>query len=265
MASNRTIVGLGVLGLAAYLYWRRTEELAASGPAASASGTVAGAGQCSTGLAAQMAAAVKALPPGSTPNTGAIIKTVGASATAVASAVNPVAGAVVGVASVVAGTLFSIFQGKPLDPVVHILIQEQPYAYAERNNTIEGEPIYALDSCGYLHPLQAEVNAAGYSYRDIIAVNWEVFAMMPKIGTPVTSVADLRDAGIEMPRPSDAATLRGALGNDILFKLGTDNTVHGPWESDANVPPIPGSPAQWVAFAGQYDPTETTVPAGSWG
>ena len=89
--------------------------------------------------------------------------------------------------------------------------------------------------------------------------------MLPKADQPVNSVSDLVNAKIDMPRPADAGTLRAVFGNDILFKLGSDNTVHGPWEAGANVAPLPGSPAEWVKIAGTYEPTHTDVPAGSWG
>jgi len=273
VAETRTILGVGILGLAAYLYWKRQGEIdtanaqaqAQAGPAGATG--IAGAGQCTSGLADEMAAAVRALPAGSNSaaKTEAIIKAAGASATAIASAINPIAGAVVGAVSTIAAVVFPMFQGKPLDPVRNVLIQEQPYAYQDQNNFIGGQPVYALDRCGYLHQLLSEINTAGYSYRDVIAVNWEIFSMMPTIGTPITNRNDMINAKIDMPRPADADTLRAVLGNDIQFCLGADPTVHGPWEANANVQPLPGSPAEWVKFAGTYEPTHTDVPAGSWG
>ena len=279
MADTRTVLGVGVLGLAGYLYWKRSTEIDAANAQATAQVNAVRAGEatsgaCTSGLLAEMQAAWKQQPPASASNAAAMVKQIGASATAVATAINPIAGAVVGVASTIAAAIFPMFQGKPLDPVRNILIQEQPYNYVEKdeaairsanNNVIDGSQIYALDACGYLHALQNDVNAAGYSWRDIIAVNWEIFSMMPAIGTPITQVGDLINSKIAMPRPADAGTLRAVFGNDILFKLGSDNTVHGPWEAGANVPPLPGSPAEWVKIAGTYEPTQTEVPAGSWG
>ena len=279
MADTRMALGLGLFGLAGYLYWKRSTEIDTANAQATAQANAVRAGEatsgsCTSGFLAEMAAAWKQQPPASASNAAAMVKTIGASATAVAGAINPIAGAVVGVVSTIAAAVFPMFQGKPLDPVREILIQEQPYNYvisneqtikATNDNTISGATIYALDACGYLHPLQNEVNAAGYSYRDIIAVNWEILSMLPQLGTPITNVSDLVNAKIDMPRPADAGTLRAVFGNDILFKLGTDNTVHGPWEAGANVPPLPGSPAEWVKIAGTYEPTQTEVEAGSWG
>jgi hypothetical protein len=185
--------------------------------------------------------------------------TIGGGATQIAAQVNPVAGAVVGAATVAATALFSIFSSSPPDPAVRFLIAEMPHNWTGRSNIPPGAVIYALDRCGYLHEVggEGDLQAGGWISREVIAVNWKVFQMMP-IGDPIESAREIERA--RMPRPADAGVLRSMLGNDIRLYVGREERLRGPWDADAHIPPTAGSPAMWAEFAGSYVPTRTASP-----
>jgi hypothetical protein len=99
-------------------------------------------------------------------------------------------------------------------------------------------PVYVMDKEGVLHEFQGKnLNDAGFSWRAIITVRQAIIDLLTK-GSPTTKASDTTWAS----RPDDAKLLRGIFGNDILFKIGDSNDLHGPWESDANIPAKPGSP-----------------------
>lgn len=184
-----------------------------------------------------------------------IIGAVGGGVAAVAGAINPVAGAVASIATLGA-TMLSVFSSRPPDPVLRLIIMEMPYNWTGRSNTPMNVPAYAIDRCGYKHRLLTPIESGntGYLLREVVAVNWKVFAMLPE-GAPINSAAEIDR--VAMPRPGDAGILRATLGTDIRFIIGREERIRGPWDADANVPPLAGSPAMWAAFAGEYTPTHT--------
>lgn len=241
---TKQILGLALGATAAFFFFQKKKAIQASM-------------QPSAGLAASLAATVTPAAVPAPDQTAQQIRAAGGVAAGAASFIpgaGPAIGTAIGAASSIAATIYSLFQGKPLDPVQHLLIQEMPFNYQGQENVMLGQPVFALDAYGYLHELSSDVNAAGYSWREIVAVNWKIFSMMPKAES-IAHLAEMK--GREMPRPSDPAVLRSVFGNDMRFKLGNSNDVHGPWEGTANVEPAIGSPAMWAAFAGEYVPTKT--------
>lgn len=174
-----------------------------------------------------------------------------------------------GAVGAIGGTLMTVFgSGTPLEPVSKILITQFPYAWPERSNIPQGNSggaieasrgIYALDRYGYLWQIGRPLGECGWMDREVIAVDWKVFSMMPKGNALICSPEEID----RMPRPVAADLLRGAFGNNIRFYTGSDPRVHGPWEAGANIPPIPGTPAQWSAIVGDYRPPRITSP-GDW-
>ena len=255
MATGRQIIGLGGLGLLAYFFMKKKGAIEAENAAAGAA----------PALAASIVpnSALTGTPVTPSATTQQMIAKIGGAATMVAGSINPVAGAVVGAGTAVAGIIAGFFNSTPPEPVIRLLIAEKPYAAWDAGNIPPGATIYALDAFGYLHAVGSEgdLARAGYLDREVVAVNWKVFSMMPLAGS-ISSKAQLEST--RMPRPADAQTLRGVLGNDIVFYLGNDTHARGPWDGDANVDPYPGSPAMWAAFAGNYVPT-VTASAGEYG
>jgi hypothetical protein len=266
--SNRKVIGVGILGVVGYLAWKRglfggkqglmsradlaqdiveENEIDACGNPSTSTYLYAQGGVAST-LGTSMA------PDMTNAQWSARI---GGSATAIAAAINPIAGAVVGVASAVATTLFTVFAEAPPEPVLRLIIAEMPFNWKRGLNVPPGVPVYALDMCGYLHELMRGVEASGYSSREVIAVNWEVFYMIPK-STPIAHAAEIE--GKRMPRPAAPDIIRGMLGNDARFYIGQEENLHGPWDPDAHVPPTAGSPAMWAEFREDYVPTYTPSP-----
>jgi hypothetical protein len=126
------------------------------------------------------------------------------------------------------------WSGKPLDSVNDVLLNRisiQPadpnYPVPVKDNVQYGQPIFALDSLGALHQLVpgTDINQADFSWREIIAVSQSVIDGLPKAGM-ITNRRQIQPIG----RPLDAGALRQAFGNDIIFKLGASNDLHGPWE-----------------------------------
>ncbi len=188
------------------------------------------------------------------------IKTV-QTVTAVAStaaAFIPVAGPFISGGIAAAGAIASLIigatAGKPLDYVNAILIAEMPYGYAGQENVPPGATIYALDKYGWLWPLR-QVNECGWSWREVIAVNYKVFRMFPRGAASICKIEEIDP----MPRSGDPAVLRSLFGNDIRFKLGNSTDPHGPWEGVV-VSALPGSPAMWAEIAGGYEPTKVATP-----
>jgi len=177
---------------------------------------------------------------------------------ATAAAFIPVAGPFISGGIAAAGAIASIIigatAGKPLDYVNAILITEMPYGYAGRDNIPPAATIYALDKYGWLWHLN-QVTECGWSWREVIAVNYRVFRMFPRGAASICKIQEIDP----MPRSGDPAVLRGLFGNDIRFKLGNSTDPHGPWEGGA-VSPIPGSPAMWAEIAGGYEPTKVASP-----
>jgi hypothetical protein len=258
MATTRQILGLGLGGLLAYLVFRRKSAIDAANAAA-------GQGVPAAALAASIVgsgvATATPVTPGAT--TQQLIGKIGGAATAAAGSINPVAGAIVGGATAIAGVISSFFSSTPPEPVIRLLVTEIPHAGWQAGNIPPGATIYALDAFGYLHEVGGvqDLGPAGYLDREVVAVNWKVFAMMPIAGG-ISHASELE--ATRMPRPADARTLRGVLGNDIIFYLGRDTNAHGPWDRDANVEPYPGSPAMWAGFAGSYVPTVTASAGAYW-
>ena len=177
---------------------------------------------------------------------------------ATAAAFIPVAGPFISGGIAAAGAIASIIigatAGKPLDYVNAILITEMPYGYAGRDNIPPAATIYALDKYGWLWHLN-QVTECGWSWREVIAVNYRVFRMFPRGAASICKIQEIDP----MSRSGDPAVLRGLFGNDIRFKLGNSTDPHGPWEGGA-VSPIPGSPAMWAEIAGGYEPTKVASP-----
>ncbi len=267
MATNRQLLGIGALGVLGYLAWKRgllggargmveqadiaqaigdsQQEIDACGNAPMAAGSWLYA---SHGVA-------DASGSGAPDMTNAQLSArIGGAATAVAGAINPIAGAVVGAGTAIATTLFTVFAAAPPDPVIRLVIAEMPYAWTERSNLPPEGGRWALDRCGYLHEILSGLEMAGYDNREVVAVGWKVFGMMPK-GTPIMGAAEIDH--VRMPRPADPAILRASLGQDVRFYIGRETRLRGPWDADSHVPPLAGSPAMWAAFAGEYTPTHT--------
>lgn len=182
-----------------------------------------------------------------------IVGAIGSGVTQIAGAINPIAGAAAAVVTMGA-TLFSVFASQPPEPVIRLILAEMPYAWSGRSNNPSGNPgVYALDRCGYKHEILAW-NQSGYLEREIVAVNWKVFSMLPE-GEPIYTAQEIEH--VRMPRPADPAVLRRTLGTDIRFIIGQEDRVRGPWDPDSQVPPMAGSPAMWAAIAGEYEPTRT--------
>src|SRR3990172_3765019 len=185
--------------------------------------------------------AVQVNPAASTIKTVQMITTLGATAASFI----PVAGLFISAGIATAGS--------PLDPIHNILITEMPYGYTGQENIPPAAAIYALDRYGWLWPLQ-QVHECGWSWREVIAVNYQVFRMFPRGAKSICKISEIDP----MPRSGDPAVLRGLFGNDIRFKLGASNDPHGPWEGGA-VSPIPSSPAMWAQIAGGYEPTRVSA------
>jgi hypothetical protein len=183
-----------------------------------------------------------------------LVTTIGTTAAAFIPVAGPFISAGIAAAGAIASVIIGATAGKPLDSVNAILIAEMPYGYAGRTNVPPAARIYALDRYGWLWPLKA-VNECGWSWREVIAVNWKVFSMFPR---GAQEVCDVR-AIDPIPRSADPSVLRSLFGNDIRFKLGASNDDHGPWEGQT-VLPAPGSPAMWAELAGSYKPTVTASP-----
>ena len=248
---TKKLLGLGLLGGVGYLLWKK----------GALPGMQAAASPGAASYAVEIAQSGIADPTREAPDYTAArtVSQVGQVASATVGAINPVAGAVVGIASGVAANIIGFFTGVPLEPVAEILIAEMPYAWSERSNIPPGSRIHALDRYGYLHPLvrQDDLGAAGYLDREVIAVNWKVFSMMPQAAA-IAHRSELERT--KMPRPSRVDVIRGVFGNDTRFYVGAEERVHGPWEASAIVTPLPGSPAMWADFARDYVPTHTDSP-----
>lgn len=266
MASNRQILGIGALGVLGYLAYKKgllggTRGLVAQADAAEAIAARSELDAC--GNAPMSASAwlygshgIADASGSSAPDmTNARLSAqIGGAATSVAAAINPIAGVVVGAASAIATTLFTVFAAAPPDPVIRLVIGEMPYAWTAHSNIPPEGGLWALDRCGFRHEIVGGLEMAGYSSREVVAVNWKIFQMMP-VGTPIETAAEIE--AVRMPRPADPGILRASLGNDIRFYIGRETRLRGPWDADSHVPPLAGSPAMWAAFAGEYVPTHT--------
>lgn len=265
MSSAKTIgiVGLGVIG---YLAWKRGLLGGSRGLIAQAdiaqelteSSELDACGNSPMAASAWLygSQGVAQATPGGPDATGArIAATIGSGAAQIAGSINPIAGVALGAATLAATTLFSVFASQPPEPVIRLIIAEMPYAWTGRsNNPGAANPgVWALDRCGYKHEV-LDFDQSGYLEREIVAVNWKVFSMLPE-GEPIESAAEIEH--VRMPRPADPAVLRRTLGTDIRFYIGREERLRGPWDADAQVPPMAGSPAMWAAIAGEYEPTYT--------
>ncbi len=190
-----------------------------------------------------------------------VVGQIGAGATKIAAMINPIAGAVTGIGAAVAAFV-SLFSSSPPDPVFRLIIAEMPFDWTNRSdggprsNATAG-PWYAVDRCGYLHELPHDFQGAGYIPREVVAINWKVFQMLPQ-GEPIGSSAEVER--IRMPRPASPDVIRRVLGNDARFYTGQNEHLFGPWDPDAHLPPLAGSPAMWAEYAGEYEPTLTASP-----
>ncbi len=210
-----------------------------------------------------------ATPPSTRPSPVKTMVGTTAQGVAIGASFGPVGAVIGGAVGAMGGAILSIFGGSdvPLEPVSKILITQFPYAYADQGNIPPGngvgadssKAIYALDRYGYLWPIGRPLNECGWLDREVIAVDWKVFTMMPKGNSAICHPEEID----RMPRPMSADLLRGAFGNDIRFYIGSERNVHGPWESSANVAPFPGTPAQWSAIVGDYKPPTVTT-SGDW-
>jgi hypothetical protein len=133
----------------------------------------------------------------------------------------------------------SLWSGKPLDPVSRLLIT--PFGNpVNHDNAVQStggipSPIYAISTDGYRHHVLVDINAAGYSWREVIAMSQTYVDQFPE-ASQITGPNQIQIAG----RPLDAASIRAAFGNDAIFKTGNSNDLHGPWELAAPAPaPIP--------------------------
>jgi hypothetical protein len=191
-------------------------------------------------------------PAADTLKTVKMVTAIGATAAAFIPVAGPFISAGIAAAGAIASIIIGATAGKPLDYVNAILITEMPYGYTGRDNIPPAATIYALDKYGWLWHLN-QVTECGWSWREVIAVNWKVFAMFPRGKESICKIQEIDP----MPRSGDPAVLRGLFGNDIRFKLGNSTDPHGPWEG-GEVSPIPGSPAMWAEIAGGYEPTKVS-------
>lgn len=272
MASNRQLLGIGALGVLGYLVWKRgllggargmvesadiAQQIAATSETDACGNAPYAAASYLYGAAGVADASGSGMPDMTNAQLSARI---GGAATAVAGAINPIAGAVVGAGTAIATTLFTVFAAAPPDPVIRLLIAEMPYNWSVKSND-PGGPVYALDRCGYLHEVVGGLEQAGYERREIVAVNYKVFSMMPQ-GTTITHANMIE--GIRMPRPASGRVLQSVLGNDIRYYLGRSTVLQWPGFPEAHIvgntsptTPIAGSPAMWAEIAGEYVPTHT--------
>jgi hypothetical protein len=266
MASNRQILGIGALGVLGYLVWKRgllggARGMVESADIAQAIGDsqaeidACGNAPLAAGSWLYAAHGVAEAGSGAPDMTNArLAAQIGGGVAQIAGSINPVAGVVAGVGTAIATTLFSIFSSAPPDPVIRLVIAEMPYAWTARSNLPPEGGRWALDRCGYLHEILGDLGVAGYDNREVVAVNWKVFGMMPQ-STPISDAGEIDH--VRMPRPADPAILRATLGQDIRFYIGRETRLRGPWDADSRVPPLAGSPAMWAEFAGTYTPTHT--------
>jgi hypothetical protein len=127
---------------------------------------------------------------------------------------------------------------KPLGDVKYILLmQHNNYPAFDVNNNVQyGQPIYALGTDSKLHRLEADVNAADYSWREIIGVMASIIGVF-EVGAPFTHRSQLST----MARPASAADIRGFFGNNAIFKMGASNDIYNEHNAGAATP-IPGGP-----------------------
>jgi hypothetical protein len=189
-------------------------------------------------------------PAASTIKTVKMITALGATAAAFIPVAGPFISAGIAAAGAIASIIIGATAGKPLDYVNAILITEMPYGYTGSSNVPPGAAIYALDKYGWLWHLN-QVTECGWSWREVIAVNYAVFRMFPRGRDSICHIEEIDP----MPRSGDPAVLRALFGNDIRFKLGNSTDEHGPWEG-GEVSPLPGSPAMWAEIGGSYEPTK---------
>ena len=197
--------------------------------------------------------AVQVNPAASTIKTGQTVTALAATARAFIPVAGPFIAGGIAAAGAIASIIIGATAGRPLDPIHNILITEMPYGYTGQENIPPAAAIYALDRYGWLWPLR-QVHECGWSWREVIAVNYQVFRMFPRGAKSICKISEIDP----MPRSGDPAVLRGLFGNDIRFKLGASNDPHGPWEGGA-VSPIPSSPAMWAQIAGGYEPTRVSA------
>ena len=269
---RRDVIMLGVGGgILAYFVLRRQSEEAAANAAAA---------QLQAAALASPSYAVASGAAGGVDSTGQRIATTGFAATGALAGTmigGPI-GTVIGAATgMLAGLFGSLFTPElPPDPVTSILIRPGTVDYSAHDLGPFDAPLYALDRFGYLYPLAAGAVVGGKSgstpdrwrptsgagtgwlTREIIGVNAYVFAILPQKNTPISYREQLGQYAY--PRPADAAHIRGIFDYDARFCLGTDLTVHGPWETEArSAQPIAGSPAAYAESA-TYHPTVTATP-----
>jgi hypothetical protein len=174
--------------------------------------------------------------PGAGALTGAVGATIGNAASKIAagdgSAIDfgTVAFLPVAATRAVVDAIAGLFAGKPLDPVNDLLFNEINPAQTDRNNVQWGRPIYVLATDGLHQITNPDLNAAGFSWRAVIAVSRATLDSLGPASFPITSKSQI----VEVGRPSDPAVLRAALGSDAIFKIGADAaTLYGPWNAPA--------------------------------
>jgi hypothetical protein len=144
--------------------------------------------------------------------------------------------------------------GKPLGQVQFILLNRlSSPPYPDRNNVQYGNPMYVIDVNGYRHQIMDPpgVNAAGYSWREIIAADASLVDSFPD-GTPITSAGAPNSHGFQpLLRPAKAEDIRRIFGQNSMFTMSNDPTVHGPWEVSPPPPPPPPS--------GLFDPNNPST------
>jgi hypothetical protein len=150
--------------------------------------------------------------------------------TDVAILTGPMGWAALGVGKLLGIDLF----GHDLDQVNKVLVNALK-SPPDHNNVQFGQRIYVLGEDQALHEVQGDVNALGFSWRAIIAVDQRIIDVFQK-GAPITQrqpAPDVWQPGFKPSgRPADSLGLRRFFGKDIMFNLGNSTSLHGPWEAD---------------------------------
>lgn len=165
--------------------------------------------------------------------------------TDVAIVMGPMGWAAIGV-----GKLFGIdLFGHSLDNVHDMLFCQITNASVHNNVQPNATPM-VMDQDAILHSIFKPSNStcssdilwcANFSWRAIIAVDPAVWTVLLSVGQGVA--VSNRNQITTIGRPTDPAVIRGLFGNNCMFCLGNDTTVHGPWEGGIDVKYIPGGPA----------------------